>query len=51
MKENLENIEELIELTEDLIVYSEDQVDKEIHEATLDVVTASWFMYASGNWS
>lgn len=50
MKEKLEHIEELIQLADDLAIHSEDQIDREIHQSTLDVATASWFMYASGNW-
>lgn len=50
MKENLEIVEQLIESSEYLVIHSTDPVDKEMHQAMLDVVTASWFMYASGNW-
>lgn len=50
MKEELEVIEALIESSDYLVIHSEDPIDKEMHQAMLDVVTGSWFMYASGNW-
>jgi len=50
MKETLESIEELIVSSEELYDLSIDPVDKEVHKATLDVVVASWFLYASKNW-
>lgn len=50
MKDNLKIVEQLIDSSEYLVIHSQDKTDKEMHQAMLDVITASWFMYASGNW-
>lgn len=50
MKDTLELLERLIADTEFVMIHSVDEMDKEVQQAILDVLVATWFMSKSKLW-